>query len=81
MIAPDDRRRAAETGNRDLPLDVLVLAPSDGRLGGGGAAGGIGSAPLMPVAGLGLLEIGRNGSEDAAQQGGAEEKGYFHFKV
>ena len=80
LVAPDDRRRAAVTGNGDLPLDVLVLAPSDGRLGGGGAAGGVWPAPLMPVAGLGFVEIGGEGSEGTAQQGSAEDKGCFHFK-
>ena len=47
---------------------------------GGGAAGGVWSAPLMPVISLGFVEIGGKGSEGAAQQGGAEGKGCFHFK-
>ena len=31
-VPPDDRRRVAQAGNRDLPADVLGLAPLDRRL-------------------------------------------------
>ena len=80
FVTPNDGRGAAVTGNGDLPLDVFFLAPIDGRLRGGGAAGSVWSAPLMPVISLGFVEIGGKGSEGTAQQGGAEGKGCFHFK-
>ena len=49
------------------------------RLRGGGAAGSVWSAPLMPVISLGFVEIGGKGSR-ALQQGGAEGKDVFILK-
>ena len=57
LVAPDNRGGATITLDRRLPLDVVGWAPLDGRLGRGGDAIGIRSAPVMPVVGLGLLKL------------------------
>ena len=80
FVTPNDGRGAAVSFNGNFPLGNNILAPIDGRLRGGGAAAGVWPTPLMPVIGLGFVEIGGKGSEGTAQQGGAEGKGCFHFK-
>jgi hypothetical protein len=48
-VIPNDRSRHALTRNLRLPLDVVGLAPDDGRICFGRDSGGERAAPLRPV--------------------------------
>jgi len=76
-IAPDHRRRRPATRDLDLPLDVLRLAPLDGRLGGLRDTGHGRPAPLRPVALIGggrmkhqSRQPEQDGEQDEAQSHG-----------
>ncbi len=49
LVAPDDRRRRTPAWYFDLPLDVRVFVPFQGRVGVGRHTVGAGATPLMPV--------------------------------
>jgi hypothetical protein len=68
-IAPDDRRRATATRDRHLPLDVLGLAPFDGRTSHRRDAGVLWPAELVPVLKfLALKILGPNRARDQAHE-------------
>ena len=67
VAVPDDRRRARARRHRQLPDHVLGVRPLDRQALLGARAGGLGSAPVRPVVGVGDGASGRDGGDDGGQ--------------
>lgn len=75
-LAPDDRRRNADSRQGGLPGNILRVAPLQWQRGLWGRAGVRGSAPLRPV---GRRE--REAQDDGPQENGGDEPGRFDAGV
>ncbi len=73
-VTPDDRRRRSASGNLDLPLDVLRVAPFERRSGGRRSARRERTAPLGPeLVGAGRRLCGEGSQEQRQGRGGKRQ--------